>query len=184
MSETIVRFELSESDIIRLYEHYLRMSPVNRGLRRLTCAVTAAVAGWCGYRSGAGAFAVIWALLGLAVPMGLYRWGGPAFNRAVWRRQLRDGRGLGGSRTLWLDAEGIHGTSAQGESTTRWTAIHRIDETADYIYFMMTASGIPVPKRAFPDAAEVNTFLARAREHQQAADAAERRDPASETRVL
>ena len=174
MNGTAIQFDLSEKDVMRLFEHHLRTSPANRRVRLATCSLSGIVAGWYGYFSGSGWWAFGWVALGFLVPLCLYRWGGPAFNRVVWRRQLREGSGLTGPRTLRIDDAGVHGTSPQGEGITRWSAIHRIDEDGEYAYLLMTLAGIVIPKRAFATDDAATAFIERARAWQKAPSAAER----------
>jgi hypothetical protein len=172
-----VTFDVSEMDLLRLFEHHANTSRTNRKVRLSVGALTAVTLAWAGYVFGGPIQAVGGALLGVVLVMGLYRWGGPQFNRAVWRRQIREGKGAGlGPQTVSMDAEGVRAVSARSEGLLRWAGIDRIEEDAEYFYFMLSMAGLAIPKRAFVDGEQAQAFIGRARDYHRGA--VEQRDAA------
>lgn len=161
MSGTVVEYRVEEADVLRLYEHYSRTSAASRRLR-LVAGVGAPVAtgfaiAWL-LAGRPGAF--VWAALGALTVAVVYFPLGAAFNRAVWRRHLREGkRALLGMRTLTIDSNGIRSVAKDADGSIRWAAIDRVEEDKDYIYFILTGGGFAVPKGAFPSATESQAFL-------------------------
>ncbi len=160
-----VEYDVTEAEMLRLIEHHHRFSPTSRALRAATTALAAAVGATAAYAAGEGWRSILWAAVGAVLVGVLYRWGGPAFNRAVWRRSLREGKGAPfGRHSLSISAEGVRSISAESESLLRWSAIDRVDSDADCMYLMVTGGGIPIPRAAFASAPEFDRFLGAARE--------------------
>lgn len=169
MSESSVEYEVSDADVLRLFEHYSRTSPTSRKLRRLVLVVVPIVAGlFMAYGLRPRPDAVVWAGGGAVLLAIILVLGGPLLNRTVWRRSIREAkRTLLGRRMLSIDADGIRSSSEDSNSSIRWSAVSRIDDDEGHIYLMLGGGGIVVPKRAFASASEIEGFLQRARELQQ-----------------
>jgi len=165
MSEQSVEYDMAEAEVLQLLQHHHRVSPMSRSLRRFTIALAAAAAGLVAYVSDQAWRSLLWAGVGALLVATLYRWGGPAFNRAFWKRSLREGSGaLFGRRTLTLQPDALRCVAAQFESSLKWSAIDRIEADAQCLYFMMTGGGIPIPRAAFASLEESEAFLTKARE--------------------
>lgn len=165
MSETTVEYDLTEAHVLRLLEHHHRVSPMSRMYRKLTIALAGAAVGIASYVADQGWYSILWAGCGALGVATLYRWAGPSFNRIVWRRGLREGKGgIFGKRTLSLRADGIRCAGSQFESTLSWSVIDRVEADAHCLYLMMTGGGIPVPRAAFASAHESEAFFAKAKE--------------------
>jgi hypothetical protein len=166
MSDSRVEFEVTEADVLRLFDHYVRTSPTSRRLRLLVLVASSLVAAaLIAYTLQPRADAFIQAAVGGGILAIILVWGGPFFNRSVWRRSIREAkRTLLGKRILSIDDDGILSSSSDSESRIRWSAINRIDNDADHIFLMLGGGGIVVPKRAFTSASQSDAFVKRAQE--------------------
>jgi len=134
MSDSQVEYEVSETDVLRLFEHYARTSAASRKLRLLVLVVCPLVAAaFTAYGLHPRPDSLVWAVVGGGILGILLLWGGPLLNRTVWRRSIREARRtLLGRRTLSINAEGIHSSSGASDSNIRWSAINRIDDDKEH----------------------------------------------------
>lgn len=160
--EASIEYDLTETVMLRLIEHHHRYWPANRALRVATTALAGVMGGAAAYAAGQGWRSVVWAAIGALLVGLLHRWGGPPFNRAIWRRSLQEGKGAAfGRQRVSINAEGIRCVSAESESMLHWSAIDRVESDAYCMYFTVTGGGLPVPRAAFASEQEFST----AREH-------------------
>jgi hypothetical protein len=162
---------MTEADVLQFFEHHHAVSPSSRRLRFFTFVLASVTAGVASYWVRRGWESILWAGFAALLVGTTYRWGGPALNRAFWKRGLREGkRALFGRQTLSLEAEGLRCTSAAFEGLLRWEAIDRIEADEHHLYFMMTGGGSPVPRAAFQSVEDSDAFLAKARELHRSAE--------------
>ena len=99
----------------------------------------------------------------------LERW---VVGRAI--RQLlkeeRPDRGQLGRHRLVLGEDGLHESTAVGESHTTWAGVDRVEENQDYIFiYTSPAAAHVIPKRAFPDRRQAEAFYQLSRSRKAAA---------------
>ena len=163
-------YELVSDDFVAFNLHYFGSTDAGRGLRRsqrlmlsvLTPLLVFGVIGLIFKDFVGGAV--------MAVITGVIMWFlAPALTAREIKRNLahmnRDaGLGVTGPHRLVADDTGLRETSAEREVATSWSAVDRIDETADHAYiFIGPVQAFVIPKRI--GEAAVTGFLDVVREH-------------------
>ena len=99
----------------------------------------------------------------------LLRW----LTRKAILKLLRDeklDKGQLGMHKVVLDESGVVETTAVGKSRTSWAGVDRVEQNEDYIFIYTTpAAAHVIPKRAFDNAQQTESFYELARISQQAA---------------
>lgn len=173
MSDVTISYEVTEADVIRAYEYFYRTSPTDR---RLGIAARVGFPIFCAaffaYVKRGDPHVLLGAGIAFVVSALVVVFGGPLYNRMVWRARFRGRKEPAeGPTRLTLEAAGIRVASALGEGLLRWPAIGRIDADGACVYFLSGSSVLAVPTRAFAATNEVQEFVRRARELKQASTA-------------
>lgn len=85
-------------------------------------------------------------------------------------RDEKPDKGQLGMHKLVLDEKGVVETTAVGESRTLWAGVDRVEQNGGYIFIYTTpAAAHVIPKRAFENAQQAESFYALARLSQQIA---------------
>jgi len=79
-----------------------------------------------------------------------------------------------GEHIITISPEGIHQKNDQTDGTTKWKAVKAVDDDAHDLYLQLDNPGrvyiaIIIPKRAFTNAAAIETFVATIQSYRQAA---------------
>ncbi len=78
-----------------------------------------------------------------------------------------------GPRRVTLTPEAVRSEGPHTDERFRWTAIERVLETENHLYFYIaSARSHVIPRRAFASDAEFESFVALARKYQAAAQEA------------
>ena len=155
--------------MVKFAEHYVETSSVQRRFHRFL-QIGPAVGLFVGFAYAYRATPVRAMLLGLFTAvffLVVSRLVGPRTFRGIMRQTLKEGSTASfvGHHAVTLDEAGFSMTSPHSQGRMAWTAVSRLEETADYLYFhILAGSGLVVPKRAFPDPAAGAAFFARARD--------------------
>lgn len=91
-----------------------------------------------------------------------------AFLRWRFARALpaADRGSLLGRRETVLDENGIREQSAYHRHQSDWNGVLSVEETDEHVFLMIDRfAGYIVPKRAFPDSADLQEFVEFARQH-------------------
>lgn len=79
-------------------------------------------------------------------------------NNTMKNKKYKD---LIGKQSLTINSKNIVNVRETGETKTRWTRVHKIDNTKDYAFIYTSDSeGIIIPARAFEDKASFKEFVA------------------------
>lgn len=71
-------------------------------------------------------------------------------------------------RMVGIDPASVRANDFSGESNTPWVQVKRVDQTRTHIFFVMPdGTSFVVPKRAFPNTAEAESFYQTAKEYWQ-----------------
>ena len=175
VSEVVHELELD--DIIAFNMHHHARSPAVKRLRRFVGALSlfaAVLFTFAGVAAAGGnrpsdaivLFVMAGVLLVLAPILS-----GP-LQRMVFRRScrnlLREGsnRAMLGTRRLRISAAGLSQSSELIETNAKWAAVEKIETTAEFAYFYIAAiNAYVVPRRAFNDDLQFQTFVELARRY-------------------
>lgn len=164
-------------DVQALMLHHARTSPVMRR-KRLIWGVIVPVC-WClAWLAAVMSTGAFWTSARALLPLLI---GAPFLAWVIWRSPVRGAKavatqhdyakesGMLGKRRVSLTPQGITESGEFGESTTRWSALNKIDTTDTHAFFYNSElTAIVVPVRAFKSAEEFERFVQAARElHEQ-----------------
>ena len=93
----------------------------------------------------------------------LFQW---CLERWIVRRAIREllkderpDKGHLGRHRLVLGEDGVHESTAVGESRTTWAGVDRVEQNPDYIFIYTTpAAAHVIPKRAFAEPQQADAF--------------------------
>jgi hypothetical protein len=103
------------------------------------------------------------ALLNFLIPAAVFVLALWAANRWVRRQTVRLNRAEFCRHTITLADDALVEQTDHNESRTRWSAVHRVEATADHILIYLTPALVhTIPRRAFSTEAEMRRFVDRA----------------------
>lgn len=116
-------------------------------------------------------------LFGAIVTAAIFPWVRRRSMAATVRGLIDQNSEMLGVRRTTIDAEGVRELKRYSESLTRWPAVERI-ETSERNVFIYTSdlTCVLIPKLAFANQEQLDSFLAAAREYLEAGHAARKRD--------
>jgi hypothetical protein len=176
VSATHIQYTLNDQDMLTFTRHYLKANrTVRRALRWNTIILTAAALFFAGataiaiFRSGRINTDCIAPFALTVFFCAALAWFRRRYRRApdIWLNQIRregHGRSYLGKQSVELTSDAVVWATPLVQVRTQWAGIWKIETTSEHLFvFTSHISGIIVPRRAFSNAVDFDSFAAQAR---------------------